>query len=76
MVMYKCPQCNKRFSVPHYVVDYICNCDKVSKFERVNIEGNYMFRGMDQYPFKQSKISRQRNRTFIDFPLKKYVELR
>ena len=77
MVMHKCPRCKQMFSAPKYAHDYIHNCpDKIEKFEQVNIEGDYTYRGANPYPHTRSETDKKRNQIYKDWPTKKYVDLR
>ena len=76
MVMHKCPKCGGMFSAPKYVHDYIHDCpDKIEKYERVNIEGDYTYREANPYPHTRSKSEMKRNQIYKDWPVKKFIEL-
>ena len=77
MVVYKCPKCKQNYSAPKYAQDYIHDCpDKIEKFERVNIEGDYTYKGANPFPYVRSNKEKKRNQIFKDWPLKKYINLR
>lgn len=77
MVMHKCPRCGERFSAPKYAQDYIHDCaDKIEKYERVNIEGDYTYRGANPYPHTRSETEKKRNQIYKDWPTKRYIDLR